>query len=126
MADRRFPLLAVVKGISSPEQFQGKRRYCNMREYEVTVVLKPDLDDETRSEVLDRVEGWITQGEGEEAKPVADHWGQRTLAYEIDDYTEGYYIFYSAQMDPESVGDVERNILYVDEILRYLVVRKEA
>lgn len=97
-----------------------------MREYEVTVVLKPDLDDDARAEVLARVEGWLTQGEGEEAEPSADHWGQRTLAYEIDNYTEGYYVFYLAKMDPLSVTDTERNILYVDEILRHLVVRKDA
>jgi small subunit ribosomal protein S6 len=97
-----------------------------MREYEVTVVLKPDLDDDTRAEVLARVEGWLTQGEGEDAKPSADHWGQRMLAYEINNYTEGYYVFYQAQMEPASVGETERNILYVDEILRHLFVRKEA
>ena len=96
-----------------------------MREYEFTVVLKPDLDDETRAEVLTRVEGWLTQGEDDESKPTADHWGQRRLAYEINNYTEGYYVFYLARIDPPNVADVERNILYVDEILRHLVVRKE-
>lgn len=97
-----------------------------MREYEVTVVLKPDLDDSARSEVLSRVEGWLSGGEGDESKPNADHWGQRTLAYEIEGYTEGYYVFFDAKLEPASVAEIERNILYVDEILRHLVVRKEA
>ena len=96
-----------------------------MREYEVTVVLKPDLDDETQAEVLARLEGWLTQGEGEDAAPTADHWGQRTLAYEIENYTEGYYISYLARMEPSTVGETERSILYVDEILRHLFVRKD-
>ena len=96
-----------------------------MREYEVTVVLKPDLDDDTRAEVLGRVEGWLTQGEGDEAKPTADHWGQRTLAYQIDNYTEGYYVHYLATIEPSTVSDTERNILYIDEILRHLFVRRE-
>jgi small subunit ribosomal protein S6 len=96
-----------------------------MREYEVTVVLKPDLDDDARAEVLGRIEAWITQGEGEEAKPSADHWGQRRLAYPINNFTEGYYVLYLAQMEPPSVGDVERNIQYVDDVLRHLVVRRE-
>ena len=96
-----------------------------MREYEVTVVLKPDLDDEARAEVLSRIEAWITQGEDEDAKPAADHWGQRKLAYPINNYTEGYYVLYLAQMEPSSVGDVERNIQYVDDVLRHLVVRRE-
>jgi len=96
-----------------------------MREYEVTVVLKPDLDDEARAEVLARVEGWLTQGEGEEAAPTADYWGQRRLAYEISNYTEGYYAFYLARMEPSTLSDVERNIQYVDEILRHLFVRRD-
>ncbi len=97
-----------------------------MREYEVTVVLRPDLDDDTRAEVLGRVEGWLTQGEGENASPSADHWGQRRLAYEINGHTEGYYVFYHASLEPSNIGEAERNILYVDEILRHLIVRKEA
>jgi len=96
-----------------------------MREYEVTVVLRPDLDDDSRTELLDRVEGWLTHGEGEDAKPSADHWGLRKLAYPIRKYTEGYYVFYTAQMEPSSVNESERNILYVDDILRHLVVRKD-
>ena len=97
-----------------------------MREYEVTVVLKPDLDNDTRAEVLGRVEGWLTQGEGDGAKPIADHWGQRRLAYEINNYTEGYYVFYQAKIEPSSVSETERNILYVDEILRHRFVRKDS
>jgi small subunit ribosomal protein S6 len=96
-----------------------------MREYEVTVVLKPDLADDTRAEVLSRVEGWLTQGEGEDAKPEADHWGRRRLAYQINGYGEGYYVFYRAKMEPSSVNETERNMIYVDEILRHLVVRSE-
>jgi small subunit ribosomal protein S6 len=75
--------------------------------------------------VLARVEGWLTQGEGDEAKPAADHWGQRTMAYAINNYTEGYYVHYLATIEPSTVSDTERNILYVDEILRHLFVRRE-
>jgi small subunit ribosomal protein S6 len=95
-----------------------------LREYEVTIILKPDLDEEARSQVVERVEDWLTHGEGDEFKPVADYWGQRALAYPIKKYTEGYYILYNAKMDPKRISDVERNILYVDDILRHLVFRK--
>jgi small subunit ribosomal protein S6 len=97
-----------------------------MREYEVTVILKPDLDDDARSEVLNRVEEWLTQGEEEADKPNVEHWGQRTLAYPIRKYTEGYYVFYEASLNPTSISEIERNVIYVDEILRHLVVRKDS
>ena len=95
-----------------------------MREYEVTVVLKPDLEDEARSEVIGRIEGWL-QPEGEETGEMkTDHWGQRSLAYPIRKYTEGYYLFYDMELDPSQISAIERNILYMDDVLRHLIVRK--
>jgi len=96
-----------------------------MREYEVTVILKPDLDDETRSELIDRVENWLTHSEDEADKPTADHWGQQRLAYPIEKETEGYYILFNSLLDTTKISELERNIQYVDDILRHLVVRKD-
>ena len=97
-----------------------------MREYEVTVVLKPDIDDSAREEILNNVEGWLTHGDEESDKPLPKHWGLRVMAYPIKKYTEGYYVFYEATLEPLKVNDIERNILYTDEILRHLLVNKEA
>ncbi|MCI0395612.1 MAG: 30S ribosomal protein S6 [Chloroflexi bacterium] len=97
-----------------------------MREYEVTVVFKSGLEDDARKQLIERVTGWLTHGNDEADKPVVNHWGQRTLAYPIKKFTEGYYVFYEAKLDPARINDVERNMLYVDDILRHLVVRKES
>lgn len=95
-----------------------------MREYEVTIVLKPDLDDEVQADVLGRVNGWLAQSEDEERGAESDRWGLKSLAYPIDYYTEGYYVYYEVELDPADLSEIERNILYVDEVLRHLVVRK--
>ena len=97
-----------------------------MREYEVTVLLKPDLDDEARNQLVGRLTDWLTQGESEAEKPVVDHWGQRTLAYPIRKFTDGYYIYFEAKLEPAKVSEIERNMTYVDDILRHLFVRKES
>lgn len=96
-----------------------------MRDYEVTVVIKADIEDDAREELLARLAGWLTHGEAEEDKPVADNWGRRTLAYPIKKHTEGYYLFYNARLDTGRIGETERNILYEDQILRHLFVRKD-
>ena len=96
-----------------------------MREYEVTVVLQTNLDDEARSTLVERVSGWLTHGETEEDQPVQNVWGQRRLAYPIRKNTDGYYILFNAKLDPGRIADVERNMQYTEDILRYLVVRKE-
>lgn len=95
-----------------------------MRDYEVTVILKPDLEDADRENLVERLEEWLTHGSDKKDKPVAEHWGQRTLAYPIKNFREGYYILFNAQLDPLRISETERNITYVDDILRHLFVRK--
>lgn len=95
-----------------------------MRDYEVVVVLKSDLEDQARAELLERIEGWLKGAQDGEAQLAADHWGKRQLAYPIKKQTEGYYILYNVQLDPGRINEIERNMLYVDDILRHLVVRK--
>ena len=96
-----------------------------MREYEVMLVINPNLEEEARNQLLERVSGWLTHGEGEEAKPQIHHWGMRHLAYPIKNNGEGYYALYEATLDPQRLGQLERDMLYVNDILRHMVVRKE-
>lgn len=96
-----------------------------MREYEVTVIFQTKLDDEARSALTERVSEWLTHGETEADKPVPNVWGQRRLAYPIRKNTEGYYILFDAKLDPQRLTDIERNMQYAEDILRYMFVRKE-
>ncbi|MDX1664211.1 MAG: 30S ribosomal protein S6 [Candidatus Promineifilaceae bacterium] len=96
-----------------------------MREYEVTVILKNDLDDESRNALIERVAGWLTPEGDEAAAPEINHWGRRSLAYEIKGAREGYYVLYQAQLDPAALQTVEQDIQYQDDILRHLVVVQE-
>jgi small subunit ribosomal protein S6 len=97
-----------------------------MREYEVTIIVQPELEESERNELLERVSGWLTFGQEDGAKPVAKHWGRRRLAYDINKFSEGYYVMYEANLDPLQVNQIERNFQFNDDILRYLVVRKHS
>ncbi len=97
-----------------------------MRQYELTVILQADLDEESRDELVTRILGWVPQPEGDEVPdPKVDHWGRRQLAYPINKLNEGYYVYVETPMDATGIAELERNMSYVDEILRFLVVRKE-
>ena len=96
-----------------------------MREYEVAVILKPGLEDNARNDLLERIEGWLTNGEDESNKPEADHWGQRSLAYPINKLTEGYYVFYTAKLNPSQVSEFDRQMVFVEDAIRHMVIRKE-
>ena len=97
-----------------------------MREYEVTVIFQPKLEEQPRTELIEQVSGWLTHGEGEADKPVANHWGERRLAYPIEDHNTGYYVLYEAKLNADGIPDIEQSFKFQEDVLRYLIVRKEA
>ena len=96
-----------------------------MREYEVTIIVQPQLEEEARREVIARVSGWLAPDADKDNKPVENHWGSRHLAYPIRKFTEGYYVMFDAKIDPQRISDIERNLRYNEDILRHLFVRKD-
>lgn len=96
-----------------------------MRDYEFTVVFRSDMDDQARDELVDRVIGMIPLPEGSEA-PKIDRWGRRQLAYPINKQTEGYYVYTETEMVAEDISEMERNLTYIDEVLRHLIIRKDS
>lgn len=53
-----------------------------------------------------------------------DEWGKRTLAYEINDETEGYYVLYNFNSVPSFPVEMERRLNITDGILRSLIVAR--
>lgn len=94
-----------------------------MRQYEMFVVFKPGLEEETRKNGLERLYDAInSQGKVGEV----DEWGQRKLAYEINYITEGHYYLVNFEADPSVITEVERRAQINDAIIRYMVVNKES
>ncbi|MFO7682811.1 MAG: 30S ribosomal protein S6 [Chloroflexota bacterium] len=96
-----------------------------MREYELTIILKTNIEESVRNELVERIVGWLTRGDENAPKPVVNHWGKRHMAYAIKKHTDGYYLFIEAQLDPAQLKDIERNMQFTEDILRYMFVRKE-
>jgi small subunit ribosomal protein S6 len=95
-----------------------------VRDYEVTVVIQPQLEDTERNQMIERLDNLLVPGSKEDGALTANHWGVRQLAYPIKKFQEGYYILYEAQIDPTRISDIERSMQYNEDIIRYLVVRK--
>jgi len=90
-----------------------------MRNYELVFIVHPELDENATQEVVDKVTNWIS-GNGGKVEKV-EPWGKRKLAYEIRKQKDGQYFLIQAQMDPSSVKELERNIRYLESILRHLI-----
>lgn len=92
-----------------------------MRQYELILILQPDLDEESTKEVLDRVKTMITTQDGEIQK--TDHWGLKSLAYEIRDFREGNYVYMEVTFSPEFGTEFKQNLRYVEPVIRYMLTR---
>ena len=55
-----------------------------------------------------------------------EEWGKKKLAYEIQKMHEGFYYFIQFEADAQCPAEVERHVRIMDNVLRYLVVRKDA
>ena len=95
-----------------------------MREYELILITHPELEEAAFTEVINKVQGWITEAGGEIVK--TELWGKRRLAYPIRKLTEGYYVFMNTKMDPSFGITLERNLRFLEPVMRFLVVAKDA
>lgn len=93
-----------------------------MREYELIVIVHPDLDENAFNDVIERVRGWIGDLGGEVAK--TDIWGKRKMAYPIRKQTEGQYVLMHTKMKATTGAQLERNLRFLEPIMRFSIVAK--
>lgn len=55
-----------------------------------------------------------------------DEWGKRKLAYPINDEAEGFYVLYNFVSAPEFPAELDRVAKITDNVLRTLIIRKDA
>ncbi|GAW93709.1 30S ribosomal protein S6 [Calderihabitans maritimus] len=92
-----------------------------MRVYETMYIIRPNLEEEQTTAVMDRFASLIKDNGGEVIK--VEPWGARKLAYEIEKYREGYYVLMHFKGEPAVAQELERVFKISDEVIRYLIVR---
>ncbi len=95
-----------------------------MNKYETLYVINPEMDDEAIKATVEKFSGIITANGGEIAS--TDEWGKRRLAYPIEYKNEGYYVLTTFEAPSELPKELERNFKNDENILRFIVVRKDA
>ncbi len=90
--------------------------------YETVMIIRPELGEEATNAIIEKFKDLIASaGTVDEV----EDWGKRRLAYEIDDETEGYYVFIKFTAAPELPAELDRVYNITDDILRSLIVAKE-
>ena len=92
-----------------------------MRKYEIMYILKADLDEATRKEVMDKLALILTDNGGKVEK-TDESMGLRDLAYPIKDQTKGYYVVLKVEMDNVAINEFNRLVRINPSVLRHLIV----
>ena len=95
-----------------------------LRDYELIVVLSPEIGDDAIEGSIEKVQQSVTS-RGGEIKEVK-HWGRRRLAYPIKRHMEGNYVESHVRLDPAQISSLEANLRISEEVIRHLIVTKEA
>ena len=95
-----------------------------MNKYELALVVNAKIEDEARAAVVEKAKGYIARYYGNVTE--VEEWGKKRLAYEIQKMREGYYYFIQFEADADCPAEIERHVRIMDNVLRYLVVRKDA
>ena len=94
-----------------------------MRQYELMVILDPELDERTVAPSLDKFLSVVTKDGG--SVDNVDIWGRRRLAYEIRKKSEGIYAVINLTAEPSDVKELDRQFTINEEIMRTKVMRPD-
>jgi small subunit ribosomal protein S6 len=87
------------------------------------LILRPNLEDEVRESVLEKIRGILTAAGGTVDSEEA--WGKRRLAHEIAHNEEGDYQVTLFHADPATVAELDRVLHITDQVLRFMIVRRD-
>ena len=94
-----------------------------MRKYEIMYILKADIDDASRNELIGKLNDILTVDGG--TIDNVNEWGLRDLAYEIKKQAKGYYVVVDATVsNPTVVEEFGRVAKINTNVLRHLVIAK--
>ncbi|NLO93984.1 MAG: 30S ribosomal protein S6 [Clostridiaceae bacterium] len=93
-----------------------------MNKYESIYIISPLADEEQVKATIEKFSSLISE-HGEIEK--VEEWGRKKLAYEVKDQKEGYYVMVTFSAESDFPEELERNFKITENILKYLIIRKE-
>ncbi|MFD1447901.1 30S ribosomal protein S6 [Oceanobacillus profundus] len=94
-----------------------------MRKYEIMYIIRPDIEEDAQIALVERFNKILTDNGAEIAK--VEEKGKKRLAYEIQDYRDGYYVLINFSSGEEAVNEFDRLAKFSDDIIRHIAIRDE-
>ena len=93
-----------------------------MNDYEIMLLLDPELAEERANEIIQRIRNAVDTGKG--TWDGHEPWGRRRLAFEIDHKGEAVYHLLLFSAPPETLAEITRVLKITDGVVRHGAYRR--
>ena len=89
--------------------------------YESVFIVRQDIPAAQVESLAANMNEIVTKNGGKVTK--TEHWGLKTLAYKIKKNRKGHYVHFNIDAPPVAVIELERNLRFNEDVLRFLTVK---
>lgn len=93
-----------------------------MNKYESVMIVAPTMDEKQQKEIENKYSKLINENGKVES---FENLGKKRLAYEIRKNKEGFYMLFNFESDASFIAELERQYRIDDNIIKFIVVKKE-
>ena len=93
-----------------------------MNKYESVIIVNPNVDEAGLKALEEKFTGLINENGKVES---VENMGKKRLAYEIKKFKEGTYMLFNFESNPDTIKELERVYRITDDVIKFIVVRKE-
>ncbi len=94
-----------------------------MNKYELALVVSAKIEDDARTATVEKAKEYITRAGGTVTE--VEEWGKKKLAYDIQHVSDGFYYFIQFDAESNAPAAIEQDVRIMDNILRFLCVKKD-
>jgi len=94
-----------------------------MRKYELMYIIRPNIEDEAKKALVERFNSILTDNGAELVD--SKEWGKRRLAYEINDFRDGFYHIMHVNAEAVAINEFDRLAKISEDIIRHIVIKDE-
>ncbi|MDQ0220953.1 30S ribosomal protein S6 [Peribacillus cavernae] len=94
-----------------------------MKKYEIMYIIRPNIEEEAKKALVERFNTILTDNGAELAE--SKEWGKRRLAYEINDYRDGYYMLLKVNSEAAAIQEFDRLAKINEDIIRHMTTKDE-
>jgi small subunit ribosomal protein S6 len=93
-----------------------------MRKYEIMYIIRPNIEEDAKKALVERFNTILTDNGAELTE--AKEWGKRRLAYEINDFRDGYYMLLKVNAEATATQEFDRLAKISEDIIRHMVTKE--